>query len=188
MASCCGGRGHWRGRWGCWAARRTAWRRWGKERVGEQVGAVLGILEAGAPYLPIDAGLPRERLWHLLARGEVTLAVTQPGLAERLEWAPSVRRLDVGPEPPPELLADISPELEPATPAGRAARAEDLAYVIFTSGSTGEPKGVMIDHRGALNTIVDVNRRFAVGPPDRVFGLASLSFDLSVYEVFRSEE
>ena len=154
------------------------------EKGWEQVVAVLGILEAGAAYLPIDAGLPRERLWHLLARGEVTLAVTQPGLAERLEWPPSVRRLTVDPEPPAELPADTSPEPEPATPAGRAARAEDLAYVIFTSGSTGEPKGVMIDHRGALNTIVDVNRRFAVGPPDRVFGLASLSFDLSVYDVF----
>lgn len=64
------------------------------------------------------------------------------------------------------------------------ARPEDLAYVIFTSGSTGEPKGVMIDHRAALNTVVDVNQRFAVGPQDRVLGVSSLSFDLSVWDIF----
>ncbi len=61
---------------------------------------------------------------------------------------------------------------------------EDLAYVIYTSGSTGLPKGVMIDHRGAVNTILDINRRFRVTPDDRVFALSSLSFDLSVYDVF----
>ncbi|ODN72166.1 amino acid adenylation domain-containing protein [Methylobrevis pamukkalensis] len=56
--------------------------------------------------------------------------------------------------------------------------------MIFTSGSTGRPKGVMIDHRGALNTIADINRRFGVGADDRVFALSSLSFDLSVYDLF----
>ena len=60
----------------------------------------------------------------------------------------------------------------------------DLAYVIFTSGSTGEPKGVMIDHRGAVNTIADINKRFAVSSADRVLALSSLSFDLSVYDIF----
>ena len=61
---------------------------------------------------------------------------------------------------------------------------EDLAYVIFTSGSTGQPKGVMIDHRGAVNTVLDINRRFNVGPNDRVLALSSFSFDLSVWDIF----
>jgi SagB-type dehydrogenase family enzyme len=56
--------------------------------------------------------------------------------------------------------------------------------VIFTSGSTGVPKGVAIDHRAALNTILDVNRRFGIGPGDRVLALSSLSFDLSVWDIF----
>src|SRR3546814_19044539 len=60
----------------------------------------------------------------------------------------------------------------------------DLAYVIFTSGSTGQPKGVMIEHRAALNTVADINRRFGVGPDDAVLGLSSLSFDRSVHDVF----
>ena len=63
---------------------------------------------------------------------------------------------------------------------------EDSAYVIYTSGSTGFPKGVMIDHRGAVNTVLDVNRRFGIGPGDRVLALSSLSFDLSVYDIFGS--
>ncbi len=56
--------------------------------------------------------------------------------------------------------------------------------MIYTSGSTGLPKGVMIDHRGAVNTIVDINSRFHIRPDDRVLALSSLSFDLSVYDIF----
>ncbi len=56
--------------------------------------------------------------------------------------------------------------------------------MIFTSGSTGPPKGVMTDHRGALNTCVDVNRSYGVGPDDRVLALSQLNFDLSVYDIF----
>ena len=63
-------------------------------------------------------------------------------------------------------------------------RPEDLAYVIFTSGSTGVPKGVMIDHRGAVNTLVDINRRFGVTPEDKVFAVSALTFDLSVWDIF----
>ena len=70
------------------------------------------------------------------------------------------------------------------TPLDQVQRAEDLAYVIYTSGSTGVAKGVMIDHRGAVNTILDINRRFKVAAADRVLALSSLSFDLSVYDIF----
>ncbi|MEE8525744.1 MAG: amino acid adenylation domain-containing protein, partial [Thermoanaerobaculia bacterium] len=144
------------------------------EKGWQQVVAVLAILKAGAAYLPVDATLPAERRQVLLAEGEVTIALTQARLDAALEWPAEVRRLVVDRAQPAPAAAPPPPVQTPT----------DLAYVIFTSGSTGKPKGVMIDHRGALNTVVDVNQRFAVGPEDRVLGLSSLSFDLSVYDVF----
>jgi len=143
------------------------------EKGWEQVVAVLGILDAGAAYLPIDAGLPRERIRRLLELGGAAIAVTQPRWLEELEWPQGVARVAVRPDE-----AEEAPALPPVQ------RPEDLAYVIFTSGSTGVPKGVVIDHRGALNTVEDVNHRFGVGPGDRVLALSSLSFDLSVYDIF----
>src|SRR5262249_14408599 len=125
------------------------------EKGWEQVVAVLGILESGAAYLPIDAGLPKERLWYLLEQGEVQLVLTQSWLDPTLPWPDHVQRFHV--DDPTWLDGDDRP-LEPAQ------RPEDLAYVIFTSGSTGLPKGVMIEHRSVVNRIVDVNQRFGVGP------------------------
>jgi pyochelin synthetase len=145
------------------------------EKGWEQVVAVLGILTSGAAYLPIDAGLPKERLWYLLEHGEVEVILTQSSLDNTLEWPDGLQRIciDSG-----ELKSVDDLPLDPVQ--GQ----EDLAYVIYTSGSTGLPKGVMIDHRGAVNTILDINNRFGVGPDDRVLALSSLSFDLSVYDIF----
>ncbi len=145
------------------------------EKGWEQVVAVLGVLRSGAAYLPIEAGLAKERLWHLLEHGGVQLVLTQPGLDQILEWPEGIQRLCVD-------TAEGQGSEE--TPLDTAQGPEDLAYVIYTSGSTGLPKGVMIDHRGAVNTILDINHRFGVGPTDRVLALSSLSFDLSVYDIF----
>ncbi|HEY9404139.1 MAG TPA: amino acid adenylation domain-containing protein, partial [Pyrinomonadaceae bacterium] len=145
------------------------------EKGWEQVVAALGILQAGAAYLPIDASLPKERLWYLLEHGEVELVVTQSWLDEMLEWPDGVRRIGV---------EDGDLEGASVEPLNTVQQPSDLAYVIYTSGSTGLPKGVMIDHRGAVNTVLDINTRFQVKPADRVFAISSLSFDLSVYDVF----
>ena len=141
------------------------------EKGWEQVAGVLGVLASGAAYLPVDAALPRERRFYLLEHGQVEIALTQPHLDREFEWPPGVTR----------LVVDAG-EAEPSLPAVQSAA--DLAYVIFTSGSTGLPKGVMIDHRGALNTVVDINDRFRVGPEDRLLSLSALNFDLSVWDVF----
>ncbi|HJT56498.1 MAG TPA: amino acid adenylation domain-containing protein [Ktedonobacteraceae bacterium] len=147
------------------------------EKGWEQVVAVLGILKAGAAYLPIDANLPEERLWYLLKHGEVHLVLTQPWLVETLAWPENVQVYCIEDEARAFAEEDDS-VLEPVQGS------QDLAYVIYTSGSTGQPKGAMIDHRGALNTIIDINQRFGIGPSDRVLALSSLSFDLSVYDIF----
>jgi len=147
------------------------------EKGWEQVVGVLGILQSGAAYLPIDPTVPRERLWHFLDDGEVSLILTQSWLEEKLEWPEDIQRFSVD----KMELTDTDKDARPLNPVQRP---EDLAYVIYTSGSTGLPKGVMIDHRGAVNTILDVNRCFGVKPEDRVLALANLNFDLSVYDIF----
>jgi amino acid adenylation domain-containing protein len=152
------------------------------EKGWEQVIGTLGILWSGAAYLPVDPDLPADRRNYLLENGEVEIAVSQPWIDDRIatvgEWPAGIRRLRVEAE---ETVEAGSQDAEPLTPVQHP---EDLAYVIFTSGSTGHPKGVMIDHRGAVNTILDMNHRFGVGPADRVLALSSLSFDLSVYDLF----
>ncbi|MFE0019903.1 amino acid adenylation domain-containing protein [Amycolatopsis sp. NPDC059021] len=134
----------------------------------EQVVAVLGVLLAGGAYLPIDTNQPPARRERLLRDASVRLVLTQSWVAE----SPGTRSLAV------DLLGETGqPSWTPAAPG-------DLAYVIYTSGSTGAPKGVMISHRSARNTIDDVTRRFGVTGRDRVLGLSNLGFDLSVYDLF----
>ncbi|HBL25594.1 MAG TPA: non-ribosomal peptide synthetase, partial [Acidobacteria bacterium] len=145
------------------------------EKGWEQVVAVLAILRAGAAYLPIDPGLPAERVAYLLENGQVEIALTQSWVDEELAWPEGIVRLPVDTAAPADAAEPPSPAVQ--TPG-------DLAYVIFTSGSTGQPKGVMIDHRGALNTVADINRRFGAGSGDRVLALSALSFDLSVWDIF----
>jgi len=144
------------------------------EKGWEQVVAVLGIHLAGAAYLPIDPNLPTERQHYLLAQGEINLALTQSQLNESVIWPDEIEPLCVD-----NLESDATlPPLEIVQ------QPSDLAYVIYTSGSTGLPKGVVIDHRGAVNTVLDINRRFGVTEWDRVLALSNLNFDLSVYDIF----
>ncbi|MGY2196583.1 amino acid adenylation domain-containing protein [Pseudomonas gingeri] len=154
------------------------------ERGWEQVVATLAILYAGGAYLPIDPALPEQRVRHILERAEARWVLTQPGLDVGGEWSSrvaiiTVSDIDESNTDESDTDKNIGPELQAvATGPG------DLAYVIYTSGSTGVPKGVVIDHAGAVNTLLDINRRFAVGPRDRVLAVSSLSFDLSVYDFF----
>lgn len=137
--------------------------------------AVLGITESGAAYLPIEPDWPEARRWQLLERGGARIVVTSARLRDRLTWPPGVD---------PITLDDPAVSAAGPEPPGGLPRPGDLAYVIFTSGSTGEPKGVMIEHSSAANTIEDINRRFRVGPGDVILALSALSFDLSVYDIF----
>src|SRR5205085_10849039 len=116
----------------------------------------------------------RRRL--LLELGEVRIALTQERWGEQLGWPEKI-----------QVMVVTAVEIEKVQRWQRLeaqARPEDLAYVIFTSGSTGVPKGVMMEHGATLNTLVDMNRRFGVTEQDRILGLSSLSFDLSVYDIF----
>lgn len=145
------------------------------EKGGPQVAAVYAVLFSGAAYLPVDPSWPAERRNKVLEVGEVELVITDEDRSRNESWpagvatvcmAPSYQRLDVN---------EAVPVLQ---------QPDDLAYVIFTSGSTGVPKGVMIQHQAATNTLYDINLTYSVGPQDRILALSALSFDLSVYDIF----
>ena len=146
------------------------------EKGWEQVAAVYGILASGAAYVPINPSVPTERLDYLLDNAQVEIVLTQTTVDQRLRWPTNVKRLCVDTSAEWQALDD-SPFEPIQIPS-------DLAYVIYTSGSTGQPKGVMISHQAALNTIIDINRRFDLKASDRVLGVSALSFDLSVYDLF----
>jgi len=145
------------------------------EKGWEQVVAVLGIHFAGGAYLPIDPDLPSERQAYLLEHGQARIVLTQSKVRQRLNIPAGIQVLAV----------DLAKANDAAAVVDRTRqKPDDLAYVIYTSGSTGVPKGVVIDHRGAVNTVVDINQRFAINQQDRVLALSRLSFDLSVYDIY----
>ncbi|MET8042731.1 amino acid adenylation domain-containing protein [Micromonospora sp. NPDC005215] len=140
-----------------------------------QVAAVYGVLAAGGSYLPIDPGWPADRIRYLLEQAGVRAALTASDGRSAIA--------DLTDRP---VIAADRPPTATDSPAPRVVRrtSTDTAYVIYTSGSSGAPKGAVLDHRGPLNTVLDVNRRFDVDADAIVFGVSSLCFDLSVYDIF----
>jgi pyochelin synthetase len=142
----------------------------------EQVVAALAIHYVGGAYVPIDPSLPLERRNYLLRQTDAKVMLIQQHMAEAIVASEGTVRIMVGQEAP--AMDDVNAN------ASAACALSDLAYVIYTSGSTGQPKGVMIDHKGVANTILDVNRKIGLCANDAVLGVSSLSFDLSVYDLF----
>jgi amino acid adenylation domain-containing protein len=141
----------------------------------EQIVAVFGALAAGAAYVPVDPSWPDDRIRYVLADTGAAAVLADAQLRDRITAIADVT-----------VLAVDAPNAEEASGVVAPSGAEpgDMAYVIYTSGSTGRPKGAMLDHRGPLNTIIDVNDRFGISARDVLFGVSSLCFDLSVYDVF----
>lgn len=142
----------------------------------EQVVAVLAILHAGGAYLSIDPDWPEERVRFILDNAGVKVILFNkdlPADSPMLHGRSGVKIDDSF-----SLPAENLPLLEPVQTGA------DRAYVMYTSGTTGYPKGVVISHQGASNTVLDINQRFAVTGQDRILALSSLNFDLSVYDIF----
>ncbi|HSF39112.1 MAG TPA: non-ribosomal peptide synthase/polyketide synthase [Thermoanaerobaculia bacterium] len=140
------------------------------ERSAGLVAAILGILEAGAAYVPFDPVHPRERLAYMAEDAGVRVIVASDRTADKVAGLGEVvvPRGDV-----PVLEGDRA-----------AVNPDHLAYVIYTSGSTGRPKGVMVPHRAASAFVRQAVRRFEWGPGDRVLQAGSPGFDVSVAEIF----
>lgn len=123
--------------------------------------AILGCLRAGCAWLPLDRSWPPLRMQRLV------------------EIAGASRRIVEGKGRYGLRVRRVGGSMDTAKDMPR-----DLAYIMFTSGSTGAPKGVLMSHAAAANTVMDVNQRFSLSADDVWLGLADASFDLSVYDVF----
>lgn len=146
----------------------------------EQIVAVYGTLYSGAAYMPIDAGLPAARILELIQQGQVDIVITQSHVLDRVTLPADIHTLPV--TDADRIFAQNNSEELPLPSVSQSAR--DLAYVLFTSGSTGVPKGVMVSHQSAVNTVLDVNEKFKVAATDKAIFINALNFDLSVYDIF----
>jgi amino acid adenylation domain-containing protein len=140
------------------------------------VSAILGVLKAGAGYLPLDPEHPSERLHFMLADAGASLIVSERRLLERLG------DLDAAAVCLDSEAAQLE-ALSPANPA-TAVAPENLAYVIYTSGSTGQPKGVQVEHRQIARLFGATDEWFGFGPSDVWTLLHSYAFDVSVWELW----
>jgi amino acid adenylation domain-containing protein len=146
-------------------------------RSRETLIAILGILKAGAAYLPLDAELPPERLSYFIQDAQVRFLLTKQDLLFELPLAAAATKvicLDTDWDEINSYLAEGLPlKVEP----------ERIGYVIYTSGSTGKPKGVAVTHDQAAAHLSAVGKEFAYVAQDRVLQFASLSFDVSVEQL-----
>jgi amino acid adenylation domain-containing protein len=148
-------------------------------RAVELVVAQLGVLAAGAAYLPLDAAHPDARHAAMLDDARAALVLTDPAHAERVAalCEASARRALV-------IDAAVAPTGANDDPAAPIVALEAAAYVIYTSGSTGQPKGVVVPHRGLAALVSWHLRAFEIDASDRATQLASPAFDASVWEIW----
>jgi len=148
------------------------------DRGADMLAALLGILKAGAGYVPLDPQFPTERLAYMAADAGLAMLLTTR------EYAP---RFDLRGRP--VLLFDDHADQLAAAPTTRieasaeSAQPEDPAYVIYTSGSTGRPKGVIVPHRAIANFLTSMQREPGLSASDRLLAITTLSFDIAVLEL-----
>ncbi|MEH1781716.1 MAG: amino acid adenylation domain-containing protein, partial [Nostoc sp.] len=145
----------------------------------EMLIVLLGVMKAGAAYLPLDSSYPQERIAYILEDAQVPWVITQKEIAEKLP--PGKRkilyvedRVNTG-----EIERQLEHEENPPCDRG-----DLLAYVIYTSGSTGKPKGVAIEHHSLTNFLCSMAAEFNCGQGDYLLALTTFCFDISALELY----
>jgi amino acid adenylation domain-containing protein len=147
----------------------------------EMVSGLLGILKAGAAYLPLDPDYPAERLAYMLQDAQPACVLTRTQIAKRLAGTIAVVLLDH-----PDTVSALAqkPGNNPSeVECSQPLNPHNSAYVIYTSGSTGGPKGVLVTHRGIPSLVAASISHLVVTPKARVLHFASLSFDVALSEI-----
>jgi amino acid adenylation domain-containing protein len=147
------------------------------ERTAALPAALLGVLRAGAAYVPLDPSYPAERVAHVIGDAGARAVLTDPASRPRLpEMQAQVMTLDanVWAEPVDDDAALALPSVDQ----------EDAAYVIYTSGSTGRPKGVVIPHRALSNFLASMAERPGLTADDAVVAVTTVAFDIAGLELW----
>ena len=147
------------------------------ERSMEMIIAILGILKAGAAYVPVDPAYPPDRIAYMLLDTQATMIMTSRLPEKFQELFRHGDHIDMKVH-----LPFISQE--PETKLSFPPQPDDLAYVIYTSGSTGRPKGVMIEHTAVVNLIHWHIKRYGVDRSSRSTFMAGIGFDATVLEIW----
>ncbi|HEX7031229.1 MAG TPA: AMP-binding protein, partial [Gammaproteobacteria bacterium] len=166
------------------------------ERDAQLPALLLGILESGAAYLPLDPETPRERLYWMLDDANVPLVlVHRPDTSARdALTAFGGRVVDVETLPPSSAWQGETAPAPGNPPAAATSTTcspnhscnhtpQDPAYVIYTSGSTGKPKGVIVPHGAVANFLRAMQETLSLSANDRFIALTTLSFDIAVLEL-----
>ncbi|WP_339102103.1 amino acid adenylation domain-containing protein [Pseudomonas sp. G166] len=146
------------------------------DRSVEMVAGLLGILKAGAAYVPLDPDYPLDRLAYMLENSAPSVVLTQRALQASLP-ATQARLLLLD-------AADGFSTQPISNPQVEGLQANHLAYVIYTSGSTGQPKGVMNEHGAVVNRLLWMQDEYKLSAADAVLQKTPFSFDVSVWEFF----
>lgn len=141
------------------------------QRCIDMVAAAIGIMKAGAAYVPLDPGYPADRIAHYIRDSETRVIVTQADIA------PDLPRADAQ-----HLILDQVPTA--GTASTPQPDPEDIAYLIYTSGSTGLPKGVMVSHRNVINFFAGMDAEVDPALGTTWGAVTSMAFDISVLELF----
>lgn len=145
------------------------------DRSMEMVVALLGVLKAGAAYLPLDPAYPTDRLAHMISdSGARTVIDTQRQLSQVVDLS----HLSVV-DPAGDQAEIDQHSSDPVPPTSG-----DLTYIIYTSGSTGKPKGVVLQHRNVVNFLRTMQEEPGLDENDVLLAVTTLSFDISVLELF----
>jgi amino acid adenylation domain-containing protein/non-ribosomal peptide synthase protein (TIGR01720 family) len=150
------------------------------ERSLDMLVGLLGVLKAGAAYLPLDPTYPEARLAYMLDNAGVEHVLTQSAVLEALPLLGDRTVLPLD-EHMRDILLSAYPDSNIAVEV-TGVKPSHLAYAIYTSGSTGMPKGVLLEHRGLVNLALNQQALLGLGAHSRVLAFASLSFDGSIFE------
>ncbi len=143
----------------------------------------LGIWKAGGGYVPLDPSLPPDRLAYLIGDAAMPLIVVDEAGAAVLSEGTAVPESTVLPASTARLVRDPGGEAA-GQAAGPRATPANVAYVMYTSGSTGQPKGVVIEHRHAVNFLRAMIEDFRAGPADKVLQFSAFTFDVSIVDTY----